>query len=142
MGEALAFPGLRGWVIHFKDTQPVTQCAAIGIGVQPGAKHYKLTHTAFHSGRQSILREARPGSDKNSHPQPGGLHLSLADCGFALVTQDAEREGVGEDATLFQDLMSGSVSGCGPGRVAWLCAYHPVIIPLVPGSPGYCRSLR
>jgi hypothetical protein len=52
------------------------------------------------------------------------LPFSLASYGLRVFTQDAQGKWIGEDATLFQDLMSGTMSGCGPGRPAWLSQLH------------------
>jgi hypothetical protein len=52
------------------------------------------------------------------------LLLSLASYGLGVFTQDTQSKRIGEDAPLFQDLMSDTVSGCGPGRPAWLSPLH------------------
>jgi hypothetical protein len=57
------------------------------------------------------------------------LPFSLASYGLRVFTQDAQGKWIGEDATLFQDLMSGTVSGCGPGRPAWLSQLHEKSLP-------------
>ena len=122
--EALAFPRLRGGMVDFEDAQAVAQCAAIRICVQPRAEHDNLTHPPLHGGRQGILREARPHGDEDSHPSSGGVLSSLASHGLGVFAQDAQGKGIGEDAALFQDLMSGAVSGCGASRPAWLPQLH------------------
>jgi hypothetical protein len=53
-----------------------------------------------------------------------GSLLSLASHGLGIFTQDTQSKWIGEDATLFQDLMSGTVNGCGPSRPAWLSQLH------------------
>jgi hypothetical protein len=50
--------------------------------------------------------------------------LSLASDSLGVFTQDAQSKWIGEDATVFQNLMSGTVCGCGPGRPAWLFRLH------------------
>jgi hypothetical protein len=111
-------------MVNFEDAQPVPQSAAIGISIQSRAEQYNLTHTAFNSGCQSILREARSHGDENPHPASRGSLRSLARYGLGLFAQDTQSKWIGEDATLFQNLMSGTVSGCGPGRPAWLSQLH------------------
>jgi hypothetical protein len=50
--------------------------------------------------------------------------LILASYGLSVFTQDAQGQWIGEDATLFQDLMCGTVSGCGQRRPAWHSQLH------------------
>jgi len=52
------------------------------------------------------------------------MRLSLASYGRRVFTQDAQGKRIGEDAPLLQDLMSGTVSGRGPGGPAWLSQLH------------------
>ena len=50
-GEALSFPGLRSWMVNFKDAQPVPQRGAIGVGIRARRRARQLTYTAFDRGR-------------------------------------------------------------------------------------------
>ena len=88
-------------MIHFENAQAVAQCAAICVGVQPRAEHHKLTDATPDGGCQSILREARPHRDEDSHPSSGWALIGLSRDGFRVFTQDAQSKWIGEDAALF-----------------------------------------
>src|ERR1035437_6800715 len=111
-------------MINLENAQAVAQCAAIRVGVQPRAEHHKLTDAALHGGGQSILREARPHRDENSHPSSGWALLGLSGDGFGVFTQDAQSKWIGEDAAVFQHLMSGAVKGRRSSCPAWLSELH------------------
>ena len=118
-------PGLGGGMVNFEDAKPLTPGTAIGISVQSRPQHNDLTHPAFHSSRNGILREARPNGDENPHPSSRGSLRSFASYSLGVFTQDAQSQWIRENAPLFEDLMRGTVSGSGPGRPAWLSPLHP-----------------
>ena len=99
--EASAFPLLSSWMIHFEDVQPVTQRAAIGVGIESRTEHYHLADASFNSFCQSIFREASPGGDENSHPSPRGLLPSLANNGLRIFAEDPQGTWIGKDTALF-----------------------------------------
>jgi len=74
------------------------QSAAVRERIQSSAEHYNLRHTPFDGSGQSILSEARPHSDENSHPSAGWVLPSLANDRFRIFPQDAQSKRVSEDA--------------------------------------------
>jgi len=111
-------------MVDFENAEAVAQCGAVRPGVQPGAEHYNLPDSAFHGGRQGILRESVPHSDEDSHPSSGWVLLSLASNGPGIFTKNAQGKWICENAALFQDLMGGTVKRCAPSRPAWLSQLH------------------
>jgi hypothetical protein len=111
-------------MIHLENAHAVAQCASIRIGIEPGAEYHELPDAAIDGGGQSVFREAGPHRYEHAHPASGWALFSLASDGIGIFAQDAQGKWIGEDAAVFQYLMSGAVKSCRSSRPAWLCALH------------------
>jgi hypothetical protein len=100
-------------MVNLKNAEPISKRAAIRIRVQARAQHNQLLDAALNCGRERILRKTRPHGDEKSHPAPRGTLLCPASLGVRIFTQYPQRQGIGENAPLVQNLMSGAMlSGC------------------------------
>ena len=52
------------------------------------------------------------------------MFVCLASNGFGIVPEDAQRERIGEDAAVFENLVSGAMSGRGESGPAGLSDLH------------------
>src|ERR1035438_6966379 len=140
-------------MIHLEDAYPLPHCAAPGIGIEAGSQDHELTHTALDGGGQSILGEARPNRDEDSHPSSGWVRFGFPGYGLAVLTEDTQSERIGEVTAIFQQLMSGAVTGrrqFGPARFSELHTLRvyrgapgSTTVPSRPGpSPGRLRRRR
>jgi hypothetical protein len=117
--KALAFPGLGRRVVNFENAQAVSEWIAVRIGIQSCTEDHNLTDTTLKRCSQGIFSEACPDRDKESHPACGWVISGLASDDSRVRPKDAQRKRIGEDPTLLQHLMSGTVKGCGKCGLAW-----------------------
>lgn len=138
-------------MVNFENAQVVSEWITVRIGVQPRAEHHNLTDTALKGCGQSIFREACPDGDEESHSGSGWVLPSPASDALRVHPQDGQSKRIGEDPTLLQYLMSGSVKSCGQGGPAWLSVLHAfrvyqsvsgqALLP-VPTPVGLCRQAQ
>lgn len=122
--EQLAFPGLRGGMIHFENADGAGERAAVGVGIETRAEDHDLAHIARDGGADRILGETGAKGDEEAHSEAGGVLGGFTNDGVGVCSEDGEGQRIREDAALFQDLMRGSMGSGGPGGPAWLCGIH------------------
>jgi len=111
-------------MVNLENAQAVPEWVAVRKRVQARAEHHDLTDAAFNRRGQSIFRKACPHGNEESQPASGRVTFCLAYDGLGVFAQNGQGERIRKDASPFQDLMSGAVSGGGSCCSAWLSQLH------------------
>ncbi|HLJ44501.1 MAG TPA: hypothetical protein VKU01_00750 [Bryobacteraceae bacterium] len=128
--QQLPLPGLGVRMVNFDYAQAFAERIAIGVRVEAGSENHKLVHAPFDGRGQGVLGETMAHSDEHAHSPPGSAFLGRAGDSIRVVlSQDAQRERVGEDVPLFEHLVRGAMERGGPGGPAWFSRLHGSRIP-------------
>ena len=80
-------------------------------GLESGAQHDRLAHTALHGLGQRLLGEAAARGDEQAQRPQALVARPLVGLEAALDAENLAREGIAKDATLLQQLMRGAMPG-------------------------------
>ena len=74
-------------------------------------EHHELTDAFGHGVSQGILGESRANRDEQAQAAFGLVRLGVIEQRLRVNAEDAQRQGVGKDPTMFQNLMHGAKAG-------------------------------
>jgi len=123
-GESSSLVGLRRGMIELEDAEIAGRLETVGEGVETGAEHDDLPQPLLDRGPRRILGKAAAHGDEEAQG-PTLRPLPAKRDGFIRVRpEDGERERIGEDEPMFENLVRRPVSRRADRRSARLSVLH------------------